>query len=168
MTAPMMRYVGQAIIYSGFAAVVWYFSIAPSYQPIPADHAQIKMSFAHGGKPVGGCRDRTSGELSDLAPNMRKKQLCGRERVPVIVHFSLNDKEVFQGSLPPSGIRGDGASKMYEKFVVPVGTHKLAFKLRDSERTSGFDYEVERTVNLKPGQNFAVDFDAQAGGFVFR
>lgn len=167
MKNPILRYVGQAVVYSGFAALVWYFSIAPAYQPIPPNHAQIKMSFAHGGQPLGGCRDRTSDELSKLAPNMRKKQKCARQRVPVVVHFSLNGKEVFQESLPSSGIRGDGTSKMYEKFVVPAGTHQLAFLLRDSEREEGFDYVLERTVDLKPGQNFAVDFDAQLGGFVF-
>lgn len=168
MMNSVFRYSGQAVVYAGFAALIWYFSIAPTYHPIPPGHAQIKMSFAHGGKPLGGCRDRTSDELSKLAANMRKKQECARQRVPVVVHFSLNSTEVFQGSLPPSGIRGDGTSKMYEKFVVPAGTHQLAFKLRDSERPDGFDYELERTVDLKPGQSFAVDFDAQLGGFVFR
>lgn len=163
----VLRYIGQVTVYAGFAALVWYFSISPPYQPIPPGHAQIKMSFAHGGKPLGGCRDRTSDELSKLAANMRKAQECARQRVPVVVHFGLNNKEVFNASLPPSGIRGDGASKMYEKFIVPAGTHELAFKLRDTERDDGFDYELERTVDLVPGQSFAIDFDAQLGGFVF-
>lgn len=167
MSNPVLRYIGQAVVYSGFAALVWYFSIFPTYQPLPDGHAQIKMSFAHGGKPVGGCRDRTSDELSKLAPNMRKTQECARQRVPVVVQFSLNNEEVFSASLPASGFRGDGASKMYEKFVVPAGRHQLAFKLRDSERDEGFDYELERMVNLVPGQSFAIDFDAQLGGFVF-
>lgn len=163
-----LRILGQGVVYAGFAVLIAHFSQAPAYHPIPAGHAQIKLSFAHGGKPKGGCRQRTTGELANLAPNMRKATLCPRERVPVVVLFSLDDVPVFNVSLPPTGLRGDGASQTYRKFVVPAGSHRLAFKLRDSERTEGFDYAVDRTFELKPGQNLAVDFDAQAGGFVFR
>ena len=162
-----VRLCGQALVYVGFAVLVGYLSQAPAYRPIPEEHAQIKFSFAHGGKPKGGCRQRTAEELAELAPNMRKALLCPRERVPVVVEFDLDDKQVYRATLPPTGLRGDGASRTYEKFVVPAGSHRLSFRLRDTERTDGFDYAAERTVNLRAGQNLAVDFDATSGGFVF-
>jgi hypothetical protein len=163
-----LRILGQGVIYTGFALLIAHFSQAPAYHPIPDGYAQIKLSFAHGGKPKGGCRQRTAGELANLAPNMRKATLCPRERVPVVVQFTLDNTPVFEASLPPTGLRGDGASQTYRKFLVPSGAHRLTFKLRDSERAAGFDYAVDRAFELKPGQNLAVDFDAQAGGFVFR
>lgn len=162
------RIFGQAIVFAGFAAVIGYLSQAPAYHPIPPGHAQIKLSFAHGGKPKGGCRARTETELAELAPNMRKALLCPRERVSVFIRFSLDGSEVYEDVLPPTGIRKDGGARTYRKFIVPAGPHRLEFKLRDSERADGFDYAAARTVQLKAGQNLAVDFDAEAGGFVFR
>lgn len=163
-----MRIFGQVALLAGFAAGIGFLSQAPAYHPIPSGHAQIKLSFAHGGKPKGGCRARTQAELAKLAPNMRKAQLCPRERVPVFIRFSLDGTEIYEDVLPPTGIRQDGAARTYRKFIVTAGTHQLEFKLRDSERTDGFDYAAVRTVQLKAGQNLAVDFDAEAGGFVFR
>jgi len=164
-SAPV-RYVLQTCIYAGFALVVGYFSQAPVYLPIAEGAAQIKFSFAHGGKPKGGCRDRTTAELEALAANMRKAQLCSRERVPVVVSFELDGKTVFADSLPPSGLRGDGPSHMYEKFNVPAGRHEVSLRLRNSTRAEGWDYQAQKTVELKPGQILAIDFDPGNGGFV--
>jgi hypothetical protein len=58
MIAPA-RYLLQGCVYAGFALMIGYFSQAPVYRPIAEGDAQIKFSFAHGGKPKGGCRDRT-------------------------------------------------------------------------------------------------------------
>ena len=45
---------------------------------------------------------------------------------------------------------------------------KGAERLRDSARSESFDYEREVEVDLVPGQNFVVDFRAEAGGFIFK
>ncbi len=161
-----IRYVLQACVYAGFALLVGYFSQAPAYQPIAEGDAQIKLSFAHGGKPKGGCRDRTSEELKALAANMRKAQLCSRERVPLLITFVLDGVEVFSDTLPPSGLKGDGPSRMYEKFNVPAGRHELTLQLRNTIRTEGWDFRTHRIVTLKPAQILAIDFDPGAGGFV--
>jgi hypothetical protein len=168
MTQNPFLLAGQALVYAGFAAVIGWLSQAPAYHPIPEGHAQIKLSFAHGGKPKGGCRKRSAEELAALAPNMRKVLDCPRERVPVVVMFNLDGQDVYEDSLEPTGVRKDGASRTYRKFIVSAGEHRLRFKLRDSERSEGFDYTAERVVVLVPGQNLAVDFDAEGGGFQFR
>ena len=167
MTPNAVRLLCQALVYGGFAAAIGWLSHAPAYHPIPENHAQIKLSFAHGGKPKGGCRKRTSEELAKLPANMRKVMDCPRERVPLVIVFNLDGQTVYEDSLPPSGLQGDGASRTYRKFIVPSGAHRLDFKLRDTERPDGFDYTAARTVELKAGQNLAVDFDAEAGGFQF-
>ncbi|WNJ99571.1 hypothetical protein L2D14_17085 [Thalassospiraceae bacterium LMO-JJ14] len=164
--AAPIRYLLQACVYAGFALILGYFSQAPAYLPIAEGEAQIKFSFAHGGKPKGGCRDRTAAELGALAANMRKAQLCSRERVDVVVYFELDGKTVFQQSLPPSGLRGDGPSHMYEKFDVPAGRHEVLLKLRNTTRSDGWDYQAHRTIALQAGQILAIDFDPGNGGFV--
>jgi len=62
----------------------------------------------------------------------------------------------------------DGPARTYKKFIVPAGEHTITTRLRDSKRASGFDYEASHKVKLKPFQNLAVDFKADAGGFQFR
>lgn len=159
-------YVLQVCVYTGFAVMLGYFSLAPAYRPIAEGAAQIKFSFAHGGKPKGGCRDLTAAERDALAANMRKAQSCSRERVPVVVSFNLDGRKVFAESLPPSGLRGDGPSHMYEKFDVPAGRHEVSLWLRNSTREDGWDYMAHRSVVLKAGQILAIDFDPGRGGFV--
>ena len=41
-------------------------------------------------------------------------------------------------------------------------------QLRDTKRSSGFDYEKRVEADLGPWQNLAIDFNAEKGGFLFR
>jgi hypothetical protein len=50
---------------------------------------------------------------------------------------------------------------------VPAGRHRLEARLRDDGASSGFTFVGERTVELRPGENFVVDFRAAEGGFTF-
>jgi len=50
---------------------------------------------------------------------------------------------------------------------VPAGRHRLEARLRDDGASSGFKFVAERTVELRPGENFVVDFRATEGGFTF-
>lgn len=160
------RIIAQGVVYCAFAVLVGYFSAAPAYRLLDDGEAQIKLSFAYGGKPVGGCRDRTAAELEALAPNMRKAQVCSRERVPLAIEFELDDKMIYKNVLPPSGLRGDGPSRMYEKFVIGAGEHKVGLRLRTTVRDEGWDYITRRIVHVDAGDNLAIDFDPVAGGFV--
>ena len=62
---------------------------------------------------------------------------------------------------------GSGPSRVYERLVLPAGTHDLTVRLRDRPDTEGFDYEAERRVDLAPAQSFVIDFRPAEGGFVF-
>ena len=160
-----LKYVGQGVFYVAIAALIGYFANAPSYSRVPPDHALIKLSFTHGGVHKGECRRRTAEELAKLAPNMRKPMDCPRERLPVTVELDLDGKMVYAGVLPPTGLSGDGPSRTYQRFVVPPGPHRLIGRLRDTVRAEGFDYVMEREVDLAPGQSLSIDFDAVTGGF---
>lgn len=162
-----LRYAGQGLVYALFAAMLGWLAAAP-YTRFPPEVAQITLSFVHGGKPKGECRERTPEEMAKLAPNMRKLRVCPRERLPVEVELVLDGQTLYRESRPPSGLAKDFPSHAYRRFVVAPGRHDLTVRLKDTARAQGFDYEQSVTVPLAPGQNFAIDFRAAAGGFSFR
>ncbi len=162
-----LRYLAQAVVYALTAAVLGYFADSPAYTHLPPDRALIRMSFAHGGERKEPCRRLSSEEIAKLAPNMRRAVVCSRERIPIYVELVLDDRVLFQRSMPPTGLSDDGPSRVYERFVVTPGRHRLVVRMRDTKRSEGFDYERRAEIDLRPGQNFAIAFKAETGGFVF-
>ena len=165
--ASIFQYIGQAIAYTLFAVVVGYFATQPAYTYSPADKAQIKLSFGHAGDPKTECRRLTQEELNQLAPNMRRPLDCPRGRLPVLIELELDGELLYSAALPPSGLAGDGVSTAYQRFTVDPGQHQLVARLRDSNRSEGFDYEKAAEITLSPQQNFVIDFHPSKGGFLF-
>lgn len=167
MTRPLPL-LGQAAAYLLFAAFLGIFSVAPSYTYLEADQAVIKLSFSHAGDRVGPCRRLTQEEIAALPANMRRSEDCPRERLPLLVELELDRELVTRRLLPPVGLHRDGASAVYLRFPVAAGKHRIVARLRDSARNEGFDYVGAVEVELAPGQNFVVDFRAEAGRFIFK
>jgi hypothetical protein len=167
MTAFARPLAQVAVLFALFAAVA-AFSDWPRYQQLAADTAVIKLSFTHGSSRQADCRRRTAEELAKLPPNMRKPFDCPRSRGDVYVELDIDGQPVYRASLPPSGLSRDGPSRVYRRFVVSAGTHSIAARMRDTARTEGFDYVKSGEVILAAGQNFVVDFRAEANGFIFR
>ncbi len=161
------RIVMQGAAYAVFAAFIGYFSSAPEYTHLDPELALIKLSFSHAGAPRTECRRLSQEELDALPPNMRRPTECPRERVALLVELEIDGELAYRGTRPPSGLAGDGASTVYERFPVEPGPHRIAIRLRDSRRTSGFDWEQQGDVDIKPRQNFVIDFRAETGGFKF-
>lgn len=161
------QYVGQGVVYALFAVFLGYFSSAPAYTHFPPDKALLKLAFVHSGKSKGECRARTPEELAKLAPNMRKRLDCPRERLPVFVTLEMDGQVLYRETLPPTGLSGDGPSKTYRRFAVEPGSHRFVARLRDSARAEGFDYESEATREIGKGRSLAIDFKAFKGGFSF-
>ncbi len=164
----VLQYLGQGAFYALAAAFTGYLSLYPTYQQVPADKAQVKLSFAHGAHRVEACRRLTPKEIAALPPKERRPNTCSRERTEIFVELFVNGELLYSESLQPTGLSRDGPARTYRKFLVPAGNHTIKARLRDSTRDSGFDYETERRVELAPLQNLAVDFKADRGGFVFR
>ena len=137
----------------------------PSWHTIPEGTAVVKLAFSHGGQRQ--CRQLTEAELEELPPNMRRREVCDRERPPVRVELEIDGETAFAGDLPPTGLAGDGPSQVYKSFVVPAGAHRLAVRLSDDPTKDGFEYTAERRVELAPAQNLAIDFAPEEGGFTF-
>lgn len=166
MASPL-RYLGQAAVYLVFAAVLGFFADRPAYTHFPPDMALLKLSLVHGARKEE-CRRRTPAELAKLPPNMRRPLECARARLPVVVELCLDDAELYHAVLPPTGLAGDGPSRAYQRFPVPPGRHVLVARLRDTDRSAGFDYERRVELDLAPKQSVAIDFRAETGGFVIR
>lgn len=167
MRVSILQLLGQAAMYAAFMAVLGYFATLPAYTYVDPGAAVITLSFSHAGEKVSECRRLTPEEIAALAPNMRRPMDCPRERVSLLVELKLDEAILYRASLAPSGLAGDGASSVYQRFVVAPGRHRLWAGLRDSRREEGFDYEQEEEIELAPGQHMVVDFRAGTGGFKF-
>ena len=164
----ILQYAGQVVFFAAAAALTGYFSVSPAYRQMPADMAQVKLSFAHGAQRQKDCRRLTTKEIAALPPNERRPNTCDRARKAVEVQLELDGKLIYEAELEPTGLSRDGPSRTYQKFTIPAGAHTIIARLRDSGRKEGFDYVSKHEAELSPWQNLAVDFKADAGGFIFR
>lgn len=162
------RWAGQALFYAAAAIVTGVFAIWPAWPQFPADRAQIKIAFAHGGARKEACRKLTAEEIAKLPARERRPSDCGRERVPLRFELRLDDEVLLARTLPPSGLSRDGPSQLYEKLAVPAGRHLVTVRLADSGRSEGFDFESRFELELRPRQSLAIDFQPDRGGFFLR
>lgn len=162
----VFRFMGQAAVYLPLAALIGYLSNSPRYDFFPMNRAQLRLAFVHGAERKEKCHILSAAEQGKLAPNMRKKLDCSRERMPIWVEFIMDEGLLFRGTLPPTGLAGDGPSKVYERFTVVPGPHHLIVRMRDSSRVQGYDYEAIGDVTLLPRQNYVIGFEKEFGGFL--
>jgi len=164
----ILRIGGQFLVIVALFAAVAAFSDRPVYRQTPVGSAIVMLSFVHGSDRRAECRRLTPEEIAKLPPNMRRVEDCPRRRRPLDVELDVDGRTVYRASLPPTGIAGDGPSKVYERFVLPAGRHDLAVRMRDTPRSEGFDHERSERVELAVDQLFVIDYRAANGEFVFR
>lgn len=158
-----LRFLLQAINYTVFMALVWYFATSPSIKIIADDEAVITIAFSHAGQLREPCRRLSQEELNKLAPNMRKLDDCPRERSPVTIEARLDDEPFYSAVLPPPGLFGDGGVDVFHKAKIPAGEHHLSLKMNDSVRIEGFNHQLERPVKINPAQILLVGFESDQG-----
>ena len=107
-------------------------------------------------------------QIAELAPNMRRPETCERQRLPLTVELEIDGETVANIEAPPSGLWNDGPASIYERFDTEPGLHTITARLRDSNRTEGWDYVRTEDVTLVAGRYFTVTFRAETGGFVFQ
>ncbi|WP_347309655.1 hypothetical protein [Defluviimonas sp. SAOS-178_SWC] len=135
----------------------------PEWQSLGESDALLRLSFAHSG--ARNCRARTDEELAALPRNMRTAEVCDRRRAPVEIEFDLDGQTVFAAALAPSGLSGSGPSRLYRRFVVSAGDHRVAVRMRDDPAAAGFTQQAAFDLKLDPADSVAIDFDATAGRF---
>ena len=163
LTNKPVRYLLQAINYSVFMALIWYFASAPSIRIIAEDEAVITIAFSHAGQLREPCRRLTQEELNKLPPNMRKLDDCPRERSPVILEARLDYEPFYRATLQPTGLFGDGGVNFYHRIKISAGEHLLSLKMNDSVRIDGFNHQLEQRVIVDSAQILLVGFDSDEG-----
>ncbi len=164
----LLRLAGQFAIIMALFAGVAALADWPSYRQIPPGSGIVVLTFVHGADRRAECRRLTPQEIAKLPPNMRRTMDCPRKRRPIYVELDIDGKNVYHASLPPTGIAGDGPSRVYERFVLPAGRYDIAVRMRDTARTDGFDHLRKGTVSLAVDQMFIIDYNSQNSEFVFR
>jgi hypothetical protein len=158
---------GFIVIVALFAAVA-VLSDRPGYRQIPAGSAVMMLTFVHSADRRGECRRLSPEEIAKLPPNMRRVQDCPRVRRPIYVELDLDGRNIYSANLPPTGIAGDGPSRVYQRFVLPASGHDVAVRMRDTARAEGFDHERHGRIDLAPDQLFVIDYRPESGEFIFR
>jgi len=162
----VLRYPLQALNYTVFMLLVWYFSAAPPYTQLQPDQAVVTVAFSHAGERREECRQLSQEELARLPPNMRAPMDCPRERSPVTVQLQLDGEPLFEEVARAPGLYSDLGIDIYRSAKVPVGEHTLAVQMNDNVRVEGPTYTHQQTVNLEPSQLLVVDFNSETGSFV--
>ena len=158
----------QLLLYTIFAVVVVYFSIAPGYRYADPGLAEIKLSLSHAADRVEECVKLTPQQINERALAGEPLNECARERLPLTVELDIDGERMLRVTAQPSGFWNDGPASVYERIEIPAGTHTITARLRDSARSDGWDYEHTEAVELRPGRYFTVRFRAETGGFAFR
>jgi hypothetical protein len=166
MISPV-KTVGQLIVIGALFAGVAALSNRPIYRQTPPGTGIIMLTFVHAADRRAECRRLTQEEMEKLAPNMRRTQDCPRERRPLFVELDVGGRTIYQASLRPTGIAGDGPSRVYQRFVMPAGQYDVAVRMRDTPRADGFDHERQQHVALATDQMLVIDFRGENGEFVF-
>jgi len=163
----LLRLAAQLLLYLPLMALIGYFSTHPRFELIPPGDALVRISLIHAAQRMHACRERTPEELAKLPPNMRAALDCPRERAPLSVELEIDGKVVFRRTVPPAGLRRDGAASLYHRLPVAAGRHRVVARMRD--RADGpFNFVHDETLELAPGATLLIDFAAAKGGFDFR
>jgi hypothetical protein len=163
-----LRLLGQFVVIAALFAGVAWLSDRPTYRQIPEGTGVMMLSFVHSADRRGECRRLSPEEIAKLPPNMRRVQDCPRARRPIYVELDLDGRNVYRASLPPTGIAGDGPSRVYQRFVLPARKYDIAVRMRDTARAEGFDHERHDKIDFAPDQLFVIDYRPESGEFIFR
>ena len=166
--AKAMRFLLQAVNYTIFMFIVWYFSAAPPFRQLDPDQAVVTLAFSHAGERREECRTLTPQELAKLPPNMRRPADCPRERSPIHVDLLLNDETLIEEIAHPPGLYSDQGVDIYRSVKVPAGEHLLSVRMNDNVRVEGPTRTLDRKVNLTPGQLLVVDYNSENLEFVVK
>ena len=164
----VLKYAMQFVAYAAIAVSLGYFATLPSYRYGDAGQASVKVSLSHATDRIEPCVQLTPEEIAELAANMRRAEVCERERLPLILELDIDGETILSLTAEPSGLWNDGPSSIYERFEVAPGEHLVAARLRDTARTDGWDWEKSEKVDLQAGRYFTITFKPETGGFNFR
>jgi hypothetical protein len=152
------RYLGQVLLYGLFFVPLVYITNSPPYSHQQADMATLKVAVRHAGKVVGECTRLSSEQYANLPANMKRPEVCPRERSSLRLQLQLDDDTLYAETVPASGLHSDGVSSIYLRFSVPAGQHRLRLAMNDDVAVEGNTWQLDRDINLAERQVVVVGF----------
>lgn len=144
------RIVGQVLAWVAFAVPVGLLAQWPYFAPLPAGHAELRLSLAHLTERLEPCRPLSADERAALPANMRVLERCGRPRAPALIELMLDEQVLLRVHVRPAGLHRDGRAYLHRTWSLPAGSYRLQLNLRDSPRQEGFDQQ-QFWLDLQPG-----------------
>lgn len=154
----LRRYLGQALLYALFFLPLAWVTHQPTYRSLEADTAVLKLAIRHPGKIVGECTDLSAGSNAALPANMRRPQLCPRERSPLDLELILDGEQLYRASVAAPGLHDDGIASMYQRFTLPAGRHRLELRMNDDVAVAGPTWTLAQEIELAPAQVMVASF----------
>lgn len=155
------RFTVLALVFAAVASL----SNRPVHRSLPEGVGVLTVSFSHGADRRAACRPATDEELAKMPPNMRRPEICPRGRPPIRVEIDIDGTRMFDVTVPPSGIAGDGPSRVHQRFELPAGIHEVSVRLAEGAE-GDFGWDKEQAIRIDAGANRVIDFRAASGGFV--
>jgi len=162
------------LVYALPAILIYFFSASPAYKFHDENHAALVIGIKYLTGKVHVCGEEEvrrflAKQAKKERDHLRKRaRACGsRERVPLKLAVWLDGKNILSKEYEPSGFHNDENTFVFEKFVVPEGSHLLKIKMHDSRKEGEVKtgYGFERTIDFEKRKIIVVDFDAIAGQF---
>ncbi len=156
--ADARRYLGQALLYAAFFLPIVYFTQQPAHTHLGADLAVLKVAVRHAGKRIGECTPITGADYQNQPANMKRAEICPRERSPLQLELRLDGETLYRAEVPASGLHSDGVSSMYRRFSIPTGIHHLELLMNDDVAVQGPTWRLSRDIDLAPAQVMVATF----------
>ena len=153
-----IRVLLRVVAYAAFAWALSFLAHKPVYVYGDANVATIKLAVNHATERETPCVPLTQEEIAALAANMRRQESCERKRLPLILELDVDGQNFIALEAQPYGLWNDGPASIYERFDLEAGPHRLALRMRDTARTTGWDYVYEDDVVLEKGKYFTITF----------
>ena len=152
------KYLAQAVFYALFFIPLAWFASNPVYEYREADKAVLKLAIRHAGEIVGECTTLNAQDYADLPANMKRPEVCPRERSPLQLKLVVDGETLYHATVPASGLHNDGVSSMYQQFAVPAGPHQLQLYMNDDVATEGYPWVLDQDIDLAPAQVLVANF----------
>src|SRR5690606_16840426 len=123
----LARFAVLALVFAGAASL----SNWPVHRSLPENGGVLTLSFSHGADRSALCRKATPEELAALPPNMRRPEICPRERPSIHVEMDIDGVRKIDIEAPPSGFGRSGPSRIHQSFTLPAGEYEVAVRMRE-------------------------------------
>ena len=150
--------VGQLFFYLVLMIFIGYLADSPEFEYNPQTHGDLKLIIRHSGKLLGECVAPDPEEQKKLPLNMRAPMICPRERSPVSVRLSLDDRLVLDKMVLPAGLHNDGISAEYRNFPVQAGKVRVTLVVNDSQGDQDSTHTYDQEISVGPGESVALEF----------